>query len=159
LMFEKLMSIGDSVMREYYELCTEVPLDEVKLLCDPNRTHPKIAKKHLAREIITIYHGESSADSADAEWERIHAQRELPEEIAEFTPSTDLFVDGKAKVVALIVAAGLAASLGEAKRLIQQGGVGIDGEKVKDPAALVEARNGLIFNCGRRKFARLVIAG
>jgi tyrosyl-tRNA synthetase len=158
LMFEKLMSIGDEVMHQYYELCTDVDLDEVKLLCDSHITHPKTAKKRLAREIISIYHNKEQADQADAEWERIHAQREIPEDIPEFTLPAELIADGKVKLVQALLAARLAQSAAEAKRLIQQGGVGADGQRVTDTGASIEARAGLILSCGRRKFARLVLA-
>jgi len=156
-MFEKLMSITDAMMPQYYELCTDIPLDEIGLLCDNNKTHPKLAKKRLATEVVAVYHGSEAAQTAGDEWERIHAQHELPDDIAEFALPADLLTGGTVRVSQLVVAARLAASGGEAKRLVQQGGVALNGEKLKDPSALISLTSGDILSSGRRKFVRLIL--
>ncbi|MDR3710868.1 MAG: tyrosine--tRNA ligase [Capsulimonadaceae bacterium] len=155
-MFEKLMSISDTMMTQYYELCTDVPLADVALLCDAGKTHPKLAKKRLAREIVSIYHGADAAQAADAEWEHIHAERELPDDIPEFVVPAELLASGPVRIVQIAIAAGLAATGGEAKRLVQQGGISFNGEKVKDTAATIEITNGDILSSGRRRFVKLV---
>lgn len=156
-MFEKLMSISDPMMEQYYELCTDVPLAEVKTLCDPAKTHPKEAKKRLAREVITLYHGAPAADEADAEWEKRHAERQIPENIPCFTVPAELISDGRVRLSPLVTAAGFAASGGEAKRLIQGGGVAVNGAKITDPNATLAIETGDVLSSGRRKFARLEI--
>ncbi len=156
-MFEKLMSISDPMMPQYFELCTDVPTAEYKVLCDNAQTHPKLAKKRLASEVVTIYHGAKAAEDASAEWERIHAQREIPDDIPDFVVPADILTDGQARITQLVVASGLAPSGGEAKRLAQQGGIAINGEKVTDPGKMIDIVNGAILSSGRRKFVRIVV--
>ena len=156
-MFGKLMSIGDELMPTYYEFCTDVPLDEVGVLTDMGQTHPRTAKKRLAREIITLYHGADAAQTADDEFERVHKQHEDPEDMPEVAvPNGICDASGNARITALLVAAGLAPSSGEAKRLIAQGGVSIDGAKVTDPAGSIQIRSGQVVKVGRNRFARLI---
>jgi tyrosyl-tRNA synthetase len=155
LMFEKLMSISDVMMAEYYELCTDVPMKDVALLCDASKTHPKEAKKRLAREIITLYHSADAAQEADIEWEKRHAERQIPEDIPSFVVPDDLISEGRIKLSPLVVATGLAPSGSEAKRLIQGGGIALNGAKITDTSALLEIRAGDVLSSGRRKFVRL----
>ncbi len=159
-MTEKLMSITDEMMPQYYELCTDVPLAEIALLCDPARTHPKEAKMRLAREIVALYHGGDAARESSAEWERRHSERQLPTEIAEFSIPAEIMqqIDGAhaVRLAPLLTAAGFTESNGEAKRLIAQGGVQIDGQKaLPDLSGAVAISDGTILSSGRRKFARL----
>ena len=156
-MFGKLMSIGDELMPTYYELCTDVPMDEVRALTDPARAHPREAKKRLAREVITLYHGAEAAQAADDEFERVHKEHQVPDEMPDVpVPDGLCDPDGRARVTALLVAAGLAPSSGEAKRLIAQGGVSVDGEKITDPAAALLVQTGQVVKVGRNRFARLI---
>lgn len=156
-MFEKLMSISDPMMAQYYELCTDIPMSEVKTLSDPAKTHPKEAKKRLAREIITLYHGADAAREADLEWEKRHSERQIPQDIPAFAVPRELVVDGLVKLSALVAAAGFAPSGSEAKRLVQGGGVAVNGAKVTDPNAQLAIHTGDVLSSGRRKFARLEI--
>ena len=157
-MFGKLMSISDTLMPTYFELCTDVPMEEVRVLTDGNLTHPREAKKRLGREIITLYHGAEAAQSADDEFERVHKEHQVPEEMPEITVSLDICTaDGQVRVTALLVAAGLAPSAGEAKRLIQQGGVSVDGLKLTDPAGMLEIQTGQVIKVGKNRFARLLV--
>jgi tyrosyl-tRNA synthetase len=155
-MFEKLMSISDQSMPQYFELCTDLPMAEVSRLCDARATNPMDAKKRLATEIISLYHGAESAADAGAAWSRIHSQREIPDDVADFQIPGDLLDNGNVRLAALLVAADFAGTNGEAKRLIGQGGVQIDGAKVAaDPAISVRIVDGMVLSVGRRKFARL----
>ena len=157
IMFGKLMSISDSLMPSYFELCTDVPMEEVRTLTDGNLTHPREAKKRLGREIITLYHGAEAAQSADEEFERVHKEHQVPEEMPEINVPLDLCTaDGQVRVTALLVAAGLAPSSGEAKRLIQQGGVSVDGLKLTDPAGMLEIQTGQVIKVGKNRFVRLL---
>ncbi len=156
-MFGKLMSMGDALMPSYFELCSDVPMGEVAVLTDPSRTHPREAKKRLAREIITLYHGAEAAQAADDEFERVHKAHEVPDEMPEVAVPADLCdAAGHARITAVLVAAGLAPSSGEAKRLVQQGGVSFDGAKVTDPAQTVLVQTGQVVKVGRNRFARLI---
>lgn len=159
-MFGKLMSIRDDMMASYFELCTDVPLDEVAALLDAaqsGRTNPKDVKRRLAREVVTIYHGADAALAADAEFERVHARHETPVEIPEYAIDANIVKDGRVWICRLLVAAGLARSTGEARRLVEQNGVQLDGAKITsaaqefDPAAL----NGRILKVGALNYRRI----
>ena len=157
VMFGKLMSISDELMPTYYELCTDVPMAEVRTLTDANVSHPREAKKRLAREIITLYHGAEAAQAADDEFERVHKEHQIPDEMPEIAvPSEICDADGHARITALLVAGGLAPSSGEAKRLVQQGGVSVDGSKLSDPAGTLLIQTGQVIKVGKNRFARLL---
>ncbi|MGO8673331.1 MAG: tyrosine--tRNA ligase [Capsulimonadaceae bacterium] len=160
-MFGKLMSISDPMMTEYYTLCTDVPLDEVSALCDPARTHPRAAKKRLAREIIALYHGQDEAARADAEFERVHRDRgvdDVPEGTPEITLGPELLdAAGGIRITALILRCALAPSGAEAKRLVEQGGVSLGGQKIESIQAVVQPKSGQVLKVGKRGFARLLV--
>lgn len=152
--FGKTMSIGDELMRTYYELATEIPMDEVERIL---AGHPMEAKKRLAWTLVAMYHGKEAADEARRGFERVFSQRELPEELPEFVvPAGEFNEQGAIWIARLLTLAGLAGGTREARRLIEGGGVSIDGEKITDPAALVEVRTGTVLRVGRRRFTRLV---
>ena len=151
------MSISDELMPSYYELCTDVPMDEVQSLTDGSRTHPREAKKRLAREIIALYHGTDAAQAADDEFERVHQQHEIPDDMPEIAVPNDICdAAGQARLTALLVALKFAPTFGEAKRLVAQGGVSIDGEKITDSARTVLVQTGQVVKVGRNRFARLI---
>lgn len=160
-MFGKLMSITDEMMQTYYELCTDVPLEEVKILTDNTKTHPKEAKKRLAREVITIYHGAAAAQAADDEFERVHAKHggngvEVPADTPEIVVGQDLLGDeGTVRVTSLVHLAEFAESMSVAKRLVKEGGVSIDGRKINDINEAVAIAPGTILKVGKNRFARL----
>lgn len=157
-MFGKLMSISDEMMSTYYELCTEVPMDEVRNLTNSSKTHPKEAKMRLAREIIAIYHGEAAAVGASEEFDRRFKEHQVPDDIRDAVVTSDqLDQNGKVRITSLIVNCGLAPSGGEAKRLVQQGGVTIGGEKVADIGAMIKIESGMVLKVGKLKYARLVV--
>lgn len=163
-MFGKILSISDDLMREYFVLCTDVPLEEIeRLLTDAGegRMNPKDVKKRLAREIVTLYHGGEAAQAADEEFERIHGKGRsadaVPDDAPEVAlPPEKMDADGHIRVTDLLVAAGLAQSGGEAKRLVQQGGVSLDGQKVTDINGTVLVQTGQVLRVGRHRFARLL---
>ena len=160
-MFGKLMSISDEMMPNYFELCTEVPLDEVRVLTDSSVTHPRTAKKRLAREIIALYHGADAAQTADDEFERVHGKGKAEDAIPDDAPQCEIppeliDAEGNARVTAIMVSAGLAPTVSEAKRLIQQGGVGIDGQRVVEVTQSVRVETGMVVKVGKNRFARLI---
>lgn len=159
-MFGKVMSIPDHLIASYFELTTDVPLPEIQALMvevSEQRENPKNAKRRLAREIVTIYHNAQAAEAADAEFERVHARRELPTEIPTKLVPPDAFRDGKVWVCRLIAAVGLARGTGQARQLVEQGGVQINGNKVTSIEA--EYVPGEIDDCilqvGKRNFVKL----
>jgi tyrosyl-tRNA synthetase len=157
-MYGKVMSLADSLMIPYFEYCTLVPLPEVRALEEAlrdGRMHPRDAKKRLGREITARYHGQEAARAAEEEFERVFSAHELPEEIPEAEVGRDRLSEGRMRLFRLLVELGLAASNGEARRLIGQGGVSINGTRITDVEADVEVRDGLIVRVGRRRFARI----
>ena len=162
-MFGKLMSLSDLMMRDYFILCTDVPLNEVEDLLkqsETGATNPKDVKRRLSREIIRLYHGAEAADAADAEWNRIHSQGELPADMPTVTLANDVFRDNTIWACKLLVVAGMAKSNGEARRLIEQGGVFLNSDKLADPSAeiAVDALRDAVLRVGPRRFARLNVA-
>jgi tyrosyl-tRNA synthetase len=160
VMFGKLMSISDAMMREYFVLCTDVPLEEVNALlqdAEAGTVNPKDVKCRLAREIISIYHGKPAAEAAEAEWQRIHAAGENPSEMPEVVLPPDVVRDGKVWICRLLIAAGMAKGTGDARRLVEQGGVLLNGVKVADPNAefAPESLEGAVLRVGPRRFVRL----
>lgn len=150
--FGKVMSIPDSLLLNYYKYAAnsdEEVLEEVERELAAG-TNPMLLKKRLAREIVGFYHGEQSAIEAQAAFEKVFSQREIPEDIPEFAVAED-----RVRIVKLLTESGLCESGGEAKRLIQGGGVTLDGEKVGSPDAEIEIADGTVLRAGKRKFIRL----
>ncbi|MFA0765952.1 MAG: hypothetical protein BDTLLHRC_000905 [Candidatus Fervidibacter sp.] len=150
-MFGKVMRIPDELMRQWFILCTDVPEHEVDAIL---AGHPMEAKKRLAWEIVRLYHGEKAADRARAEFERVFQQRELPSEIPTVTVPREL--QGM-PIADLLVALELVPSKNEAKRLISEGAVELNGERLSDWRQTVTIQTGDILRIGKRRFARLVV--
>ncbi|HEY9716731.1 MAG TPA: S4 domain-containing protein, partial [Trichormus sp.] len=106
----------------------------------------------LARQIVTQYHSESAAETAHSEWNRVHSQKQAPDEMPSHT------VPAETALFRLLLDSALAGGSGEAKRLIQEGGVRLDGEQIKDPNHPISLAAGetKVLQVGRRKFVRLV---
>ncbi|MGB9757919.1 MAG: tyrosine--tRNA ligase [Candidatus Bipolaricaulaceae bacterium] len=149
--FGKLMAIPDELMPQYFQLLTEIPWEEVAHL------HPKEAKKRLAWTVVAQLHGVEEADRAQAHFERVFEEERPPEAIKDVSVKHLLDEEGKASVVELLYSSGLVSSKSEARRILAQGGVWLDGNKVPPDQERVEVRNGMILRVGRRRFARLVL--
>ncbi len=144
-MFGKLMSISDTLMWRYYDLLTAEDLNSVKTM------HPMEAKLNLASTIVARYHGPSAAAAARAEFRQKFSEREFPVESAERT----VLSAEPMPLVAVIAKAGLAPSRTEARRLIAQGGVELDGEKVTDGDRILPGEPGTEYRLkvGKKRFA------
>lgn len=150
-MYSRVMSIPDAIMKEWYTLLTALPMDEIEKLCDAGKTHPKAAKDRLAREIVKGYHP-GKADAAAQEWDSKFSKGDLPKDIP------DLAVPAEIGLVDLIMLTKIPPSKSEAKRLIEQGGVELDGQKVTDLKTVVKAKGGEILRVGKKKqYFRLVV--
>ncbi len=146
--FGKIMSASDDLMLRYYELLTDLDLDEVKA------KHPMEAKKQLASLIVSRFHGEEAGAQARAGFENQFARKEIPDDIPEKTISAE---DGQLWIVKALSEGGLTASNGEAMRMIKQGAVSVDGEKISDKDLKLEAGSYLL-KVGKRKFLQLTVA-
>lgn len=140
-MFGKIMSISDDMMRRYYEILTDVDLSTLP-------EHPMDAKKQLGRIIVERFHSAEDAQEAQQAFEARFSKGDMPDEMPEVA------VELPQGVLSVVVSAGFAASNGEARRLVQQGGVKLDGEKITDPKAEITA--GGILQVGKLKIAKIV---
>src|SRR5215203_4583327 len=152
-MFGKVMSISDDLMWRYYELLTDLSPSEISNFRSEieNGKNPRDLKVNLAKLIIRDFHSQSAAQAAEDEFNRRFVKKEVPDEIQEVSIPAQTY-----KLADLVVASGLVAAKGEAKRLIEQGGVKINGEKATSPSAEVELTDSLILQVGKLKFAKLV---
>jgi len=158
--YGKTMSVADELMWKYFELATEVPqaeIAELKGLIDSGKLHPKEGKQRLAREIVALYHGQSAADAAEQRFEKVFANKELPDEMPRLVVKKTEMSDGKIWVVKILVQAGFAESNGEARRLIQQGGVKINQEEVTLDSCDVSVKSGDVLQAGKRRFAEIAV--
>jgi tyrosyl-tRNA synthetase len=156
-MFGKLMSVSDALMWRYWTLCTDLAPDEVAALqktVASGARHPMDVKFSLARTITGDFHGADAAEAAEAHFRTVHQRRETPDEIAEIALPAGA---EPAQLVKVLVTAGLVASNSEARRLLQQGGIKLEGDVVRDPFATVgtSAGSSALVQVGKRRFARL----
>lgn len=146
-MFGKIMSISDELMWRYFEL---VLCADAARIAEARAQHPRVAKDQLAQAVVARFHGAEAAAAASAEFARVFSQSQLPSDI----PSVAI-AEPELPLPALLVQCKLAGSNGEAKRLIEQGAVRIDEERMADPRARVAIRPGMIVRAGKRGFARI----
>jgi tyrosyl-tRNA synthetase len=156
--YGKVMSIPDSLIINYFELLTDVPDKELDEFKNDPTAHPMSLKKRLAREIITQLYDQKSAVDAEGHFEKTVQRKEIPDEIAECRVSFKGLCPPNVKVgidlSKLLVATGQAKSRAEANRLIAQGAVSVDGEKVTNN--IIEIKSGCIVRAGKRRFARVI---
>ncbi len=156
-MYGKLMSICDGLMWRYYELLSALDPEAIRRLRDDTAsggTHPRDAKAALAREIVERYHGAEAASAAAARFDRVHRERATPDEIPE------AHVGGGGGGIPLARAcaqAGLAPSVSDARRMVEQGGVSVDGARASDPMMPLEPGRSYLVRAGKRRFARLSV--
>jgi len=152
-MFGKVMSISDDMMENYFTLLTALPCEKIAELVDGGKTHPKEAKVLLGKTIVAQYYDEAAAQNAAAHFEQVFAKGKLPDEIPEVKIDAQSIMASK-----LLLHCQLVKSGGEAKRMIKQSGVSIDGEKISDPNKQIEPYEGMVVQVGKRKFAQLRIS-
>jgi len=143
--FGKTMSISDTLMLRYYELLTDVPLAEVKLM------HPKEAKARLGKIFVARFYSEAEAMVAEAAFESVFAKGNLPEDLKLVTLKAK-----KMAIAKLVVDSGLAPSTSVARRLIKQGGVRVDDRVVSDENEVIDLASEKVLNVGKRKFVRVI---
>ena len=142
--FGKIMSMKDELILDYFELCTRVPLAEVKNL------HPREAKARLAREIVATCHGEKQALEAEKEFNQVFKEKKLPSRIP-----TALIKEKKLNILNLLVKIKLAPSKAEAKRLVGQKGVRINNQVQEDWRKIIEIKKGTVIQVGKRRFVKV----
>jgi tyrosyl-tRNA synthetase len=161
-MYGKLMSIPDQVIMDYLLLATSLAPDEVSGIGDrlkDGTLHPMEAKKRMAFEVVRLYHSQELARWAGEQFEKVVQNKGLPERIPRVNLSPSDLSGGRIWVVNLLVLAHLAESKRDARRLIAQGGVYLDGEKVSTPDLDLEVRDGMVFKVGSKNFAQIFMEG
>ncbi len=156
-MYSKILSIPDALMPEYYTLLTRVPEDELATMCDPAKTHPKAAKDRLARLIAGSYHPAEEADRAAAEWTKRFSEKAVPDQVPEVV--VDSLVEEGGVRPGKLVALARKCSSSEARRLIEQGGVEVDGVKLVEavkPLPLADLKGKLLKIGKKNEFFRIV---
>ncbi|HKT32866.1 MAG TPA: tyrosine--tRNA ligase [Gammaproteobacteria bacterium] len=152
-MFGKLMSISDELMWRYFELLSFRPVKEIEKFKHEvvDGANPRDIKFRLAEEIVTRFHSAAAAKSAHAEFVARFQQGAVPEDM----PEHEISVNGSIGIAALLTRCALTASHSEANRLLKQGGVRVDGEKVSDRGLKFAAGKSYVLQVGKRKFARV----
>lgn len=153
-MMKKFMQVPDAVMQMYFELLTDIPLNEVEQLL---AGHPKEAKLALARSVIGNYHPADAARDAADRWQREISQKELPAEIPTAAVDRSLLENGKIQAAKLLVATGLCSGSSDARRLIAQGGASLGEDKVRieNHDTPIEIVAGLLLWAGKKRVVRL----
>ena len=144
--YSKVMSLADELMGDWFLLCTDVPVDTYTQWLAPG-SNPMEAKHKLAHAIVAIYHGTDAADAASEQWKKVHSGRQFPDDAPEHTVSSNPIAP-----VALLVELGVCASNGDARRLVEQGGLSINGEKHTDTKALVNVNTGDQLKAGKKHY-------
>ncbi len=149
-MYGKVMSIPDNLIMQYFELCTDITDDALKIIEQETKSDPRNTKAKLARLIVEMYHSEETAEKAAGEFDRVFKNKEKPEDM----PVKDIDVS-ECRIDDLLMKCELATSKAEAKRLIEQGGVEIEGEKITDPFKTITIKDEMIVQVGKRKFVKI----
>lgn len=157
-MYGKVLSIPDDLIIRYMELLTEIPMEKIVQTEENMKNgslNPKLAKQYLAREIVALYHTQDEALKAEARFETIFHKGALPDNLPEMNVAEYLADDGTIEAVSLLVKTKLLPSASEARRLIQQGGMKINDEKISDVKQVIPVTDGMVIRAGKRKFLKI----
>ena len=158
--FGKVMSMSDDLMFIYYEMVTDVPMDDVEGFragIQDGSMHPKDVKIRLGKEICAQFHDRDTADRAAAEFDKIFVKKDLPDTVPEYRIPADEADNGKIWIVKLLVLSGMAKTNGEARRLIRGGGVTFDGDKIPDEDCEIPADAEGVLKVGKRRFVKIIV--
>lgn len=156
--FGKVMSISDDLMFLYYDLVTDVSKHEIESFrtgINNGTVHPRDVKVNLAKNICSQFYDQETADKAEAEFNTIFVKKDIPDDISDFIIPSSEVNDGKIWLVKVMVLAGMAKSNGEARRLIQGGGVSVDSEKITDEDYEITLPVDAVLKVGKRRFNRI----
>jgi tyrosyl-tRNA synthetase len=156
--YGKTLSIPDTLIADYFLLTTDLPpaeIDQIRRQVNAQSVNPRDVKRRLARELVRLYHSEKDARAAEEEFDRIFVKKDLPDDIPERAIKAE---EGGVSILRLLTETGLASSNGEARRLIDQGGVSIDGVRITDSNTTIPLSTGVIVKVGKRKFLKVTKA-
>jgi tyrosyl-tRNA synthetase len=153
--FGKIMSVSDDLMIRYYELLSDMPLNELESLRSRVKNgsiHPMEAKKQLGREMVARYHGADAAAQAEENFVRRFRDNQTPDDMPEIVLAAD---EGKTLLCKMLAQSDLVKSNSEGRRAVQQGGVKVNGEKVSDENLEIACSGEYIIQVGKRRFAKV----
>jgi len=154
--YGKTLSIPDDLIQLYFELTTDVPNEKLRAisegLANPE-VNPRNLKRELARKLVSMYNSEEQAWEAEREFDNIFVKKGLPDDVPDFVIEPDI---NEMDILELIVKVNFAPTKSEARRLVQQGGVTIDGEKINDVKEIIKIESPKILKVGKRNFVRLI---
>jgi tyrosyl-tRNA synthetase len=156
-MFGKVMSIPDTLITRYYQYAameSESKTKELAIGLENGSIHPRQAKVDTAMGVVAVYHGKEAGQAAFEEFERIFVKKDLPDIVEERSISE---LGPNPLIVDVLAHTGMVTSKGEARRLIQGGGVSIDGEKVSDISQTIDISNPRVIKAGKRKFLKIMM--
>ena len=151
-MYGKVLSIPDTLITKYYEFCTNISKKDLELVnvdLESGNVNPRDTKRALARDIVSIYHNENYAVKAQENFDKLFISKKVPDDVPEVSLSAET------KLIEIMVSNKMVASNGEAKRMIKQGAVKIDDEKISDPFIMIEPGNESILKVGKRRFLKI----
>lgn len=153
-MYGKIMSWPDELIIPSLELCTDVPMAEIKKMAGQikeSKINPRAVKSMLAKEVVAACHNKETAGKTAGEFDKVFKEKKLPSNIAEIKTREKLL-----NILDLLLMAKVVSSKSEAKRLVLQGGIKIDGQVEKEWQKTIEIKKGLIIQAGKRKFAKII---
>ncbi len=154
--YGKVLSISDTLMFRYYELLSDLSAQEIESLASEmqeGHIHPKAVKQQLARELTARFYGDGEAGRAEANFERIFKNRDLPDEIPEYVMGIS---EKEIWLPRLLVDAGMVRGTSEARRLVKQKAVSLDGQKILDDSCNVKTTGEILLKVGKRRFCKVI---
>ena len=151
--YGRTLSIPDSLIGRYFEFATEIPNDKLTAIendLENGISNPRDLKRELARELVALYHDNDAALTAEKEFDALFIQKDEPDDMPEYK------LTESEKLIGIMVKNGMVASNGEGKRMISQGGVRLDKEKVDDIHSTIEPGKNVVLKVGKRKFLRII---
>ena len=158
-MYGKVMSIPDTIMINYFTLLTDLPVEDIEKIeqgLKSEKLHPMEVKKRLGREIVAKFHGTDKVAEAEEAFVSVFQKQDLPDDMPIVTVTTEQSKKGM-NLIDLVMATKQIPSTSEARRIIKQGGLKIDGEKVDAIDEVIQPKDGLIIRMGKRRFAKVKI--
>lgn len=156
--FGKVLSISDELMFRYYELLSDLSMEEIEQLqrdMESGRVHPKAVKVQLAKELVARFHNQEAADAAERNFEQVFKKHELPDDI----PEKELTAEGDGVwLPRLLQEAGLVKSTSDGRRMVKQNAVSVDGKKVTDVDTDIPTRGTVLLQVGKRRFCRVTFS-
>ncbi|MBC8310872.1 MAG: tyrosine--tRNA ligase [Candidatus Marinimicrobia bacterium] len=153
-MYGRTLSIPDSLIGKYFEFATTIShqlLDDINDDLKEGKSNPRDLKRQLAREIVKLYHDDDAAQKAESDFDALFIKKDIPDEIPEYALSTS------ETLISIMVGNNLVSSKGDAKRMIKQGAVKLDDEKVSDLSLEISPDSEKVLKVGKRKFLRITI--